>query len=163
MAVYLRPYWARTVLASIMMLIGTGLSLLTPYLIKVAIDQAIGGRDLRQLVERHARDVGQRHAGGRGQSAGAVQLQRSAVDRGQAAIAVGARKSDLAGTGDGHATRSRNVSGVTAGRALLKHDRGAIRNVALQAGRGPLEHSGADRRSSRDRLEIRRARASAKK
>ena len=51
MAVYLRPYWARTVLASIMMLIGTGLSLLTPYLIKVAIDQAIGGRDLRQLVE----------------------------------------------------------------------------------------------------------------
>jgi ATP-binding cassette subfamily B multidrug efflux pump len=51
MLVYLRPYRTRLALAALMMLIGTGLSLLTPYLIKVAIDQAIGGHDLRLLIE----------------------------------------------------------------------------------------------------------------
>ena len=51
MAVYLRPYRARIALAVLAMLIATGLSLLTPYLIKVAIDQAIGGKNLPLLIQ----------------------------------------------------------------------------------------------------------------
>lgn len=38
---YLRPYWRRMLLAFICMLVISGLTLLTPYLVKVAIDQHI--------------------------------------------------------------------------------------------------------------------------
>ena len=51
MLVYLRPYRARIAVATLLMLAGTGLSLLTPYLIKVAIDQAIGGHNLLLLFQ----------------------------------------------------------------------------------------------------------------
>jgi ATP-binding cassette subfamily B multidrug efflux pump len=51
MLVYLRPYRARIAVATLLMLVGTGLSLLTPYLIKVAIDQAIGGHNLLLLIQ----------------------------------------------------------------------------------------------------------------
>jgi ATP-binding cassette subfamily B multidrug efflux pump len=51
MLVYLRPYRARIAVATLLMLVGTGLSLLTPYLIKVAIDQAIGGHNFVLLVQ----------------------------------------------------------------------------------------------------------------
>src|SRR5947209_3569776 len=51
LAVYLRPYRLRIAVAAAAMLISTGLSLLTPYLVKVAIDQAIGGRNLPLLIQ----------------------------------------------------------------------------------------------------------------
>jgi len=51
MAVYLRPYRARITLAALAMLAATGLSLLTPYLIKVIIDQAIGGHNFPLLLQ----------------------------------------------------------------------------------------------------------------
>ena len=51
MAVYLRPYRWRIVFAAGLMLLATGLSLLTPYLIKVAIDQAITNRNLPLLLQ----------------------------------------------------------------------------------------------------------------
>jgi ABC-type multidrug transport system fused ATPase/permease subunit len=51
MLVYLRPYRVRLAGAAFLMLIVTGLSLLTPYLIKIAIDQAIGGHNLPLLLQ----------------------------------------------------------------------------------------------------------------
>jgi len=51
MLVYLRPYRTRIAVAMLLMLVATGLSLLTPYLIKVAIDQAIGGRNWPLLIQ----------------------------------------------------------------------------------------------------------------
>jgi ATP-binding cassette subfamily B multidrug efflux pump len=51
MAVYLKPYRPRITLAILAMLVATGLSLLTPYLIKIAIDQAIGGSNLPLLIQ----------------------------------------------------------------------------------------------------------------
>jgi ABC-type multidrug transport system fused ATPase/permease subunit len=51
MAVYLKPYRTRITLAILAMLVATGLSLLTPYLIKIAIDQAIGGSNLPLLIQ----------------------------------------------------------------------------------------------------------------
>jgi ATP-binding cassette subfamily B multidrug efflux pump len=51
MLVYLRPYRVRIALAALLMLAGTGLSLLTPYLIKVAIDLAIGGHNFPLLIQ----------------------------------------------------------------------------------------------------------------
>jgi ABC-type multidrug transport system fused ATPase/permease subunit len=51
MAVYLRPYRARIALAALAMLAATALSLLTPYLIKVIIDQAIGGHNFPLLLQ----------------------------------------------------------------------------------------------------------------
>ena len=51
MLVYLRPYRRRIALAILAMLVATGLSLLTPYLIKIAIDQAIGNKNLTLLIQ----------------------------------------------------------------------------------------------------------------
>jgi ATP-binding cassette, subfamily B, multidrug efflux pump len=51
MLVYLRPYQARIAVATLLMLVATGLSLLTPYLIKVAIDQAITRHNLPLLLQ----------------------------------------------------------------------------------------------------------------
>ncbi len=51
LSVYLRPYQARLFAAAALMLADTGLSLLTPYLTKVAIDQAILGRNLPLLIQ----------------------------------------------------------------------------------------------------------------
>src|SRR5436190_6981507 len=51
MLVYLRPYSARLAGAALLMVVATGLSLLTPYLIKIAIDQAIGGHNLPLLLQ----------------------------------------------------------------------------------------------------------------
>lgn len=49
MLAFVRPYWRRMGLAILLMLIVTGLSLLTPYLIKVAIDQYITAGDMEGL------------------------------------------------------------------------------------------------------------------
>lgn len=49
MLVYIRPYWRRMLVSIALMLIVTGLSLLTPYLLKVAIDQHIAGGDVAGL------------------------------------------------------------------------------------------------------------------
>ncbi len=49
MLVFIRPYWRRMLVSIVLMLIVTGLSLLTPYLIKVAIDQYITGGDVAGL------------------------------------------------------------------------------------------------------------------
>ena len=46
---FVRPYWQRLLLALTLMLIASGLTLLTPYLIKVAIDDYIIGGDLAGL------------------------------------------------------------------------------------------------------------------
>jgi ABC-type multidrug transport system fused ATPase/permease subunit len=51
LSVYLRPYQPRLWAAFGLMLADTALSLLTPYLIKIAIDQAIGNRDLPLLIQ----------------------------------------------------------------------------------------------------------------
>jgi ATP-binding cassette subfamily B multidrug efflux pump len=51
MSVYLRPYRGRLALAFVLMVIDTGLTLLTPYLIKLAIDNAITTRNLPLLLE----------------------------------------------------------------------------------------------------------------
>jgi ATP-binding cassette, subfamily B, multidrug efflux pump len=42
---YLRPHWRRMAVALVLMLVASGLSLLAPYLIKVALDTNIAGRD----------------------------------------------------------------------------------------------------------------------
>jgi ABC-type multidrug transport system fused ATPase/permease subunit len=49
MLVFIRPYWRRMLASVVLMLIVTGLSLLTPYLIKVAIDQYITNGDVAGL------------------------------------------------------------------------------------------------------------------
>jgi ABC-type multidrug transport system fused ATPase/permease subunit len=46
MLMFLRPHWRKMTLAFICMLIVTGLTLLTPYLVKVAIDQHITNGDI---------------------------------------------------------------------------------------------------------------------
>lgn len=46
---FLRPYWRRMAIAFVMMLIGTGLSLAAPYLVKVAIDTQITRGDTAAL------------------------------------------------------------------------------------------------------------------
>ncbi len=48
---YLRPHWQRMTLAAILVLISSALTLAAPYLIKVAIDQAIANRDVNALVQ----------------------------------------------------------------------------------------------------------------
>ena len=50
MLVYLRPYRWRIALAALMMLVGAGLTLLTPYLIKQTFDDAIARRDTSRLL-----------------------------------------------------------------------------------------------------------------
>jgi ABC-type multidrug transport system fused ATPase/permease subunit len=50
MIVFIRPYWRRMLLASLLMLLATGLTLLAPYLIKVAIDQYITTGDNNGLA-----------------------------------------------------------------------------------------------------------------
>jgi ATP-binding cassette subfamily B protein len=47
---FLAPYWRRLVLVMAISLISTGLSLVTPYLSKDLVDQALVGRDLTALV-----------------------------------------------------------------------------------------------------------------
>lgn len=49
MLTFIRPYWRRMLLAIMLMLVMTGLSLLIPYLIKVAIDQHITTGDVPGL------------------------------------------------------------------------------------------------------------------
>ena len=44
------PYWPQMIAATALMLISTGGSLLTPYLIKVAIDEDIASGDVRGLI-----------------------------------------------------------------------------------------------------------------
>ena len=39
--VFIRPHWNRMAIAFVLMLVATGLTLLAPYLVKVAIDQHI--------------------------------------------------------------------------------------------------------------------------
>ena len=46
---YLRPHWQRMTLAFACMLVASGLTLLTPYLVKVAIDQYITQGDIAGL------------------------------------------------------------------------------------------------------------------
>ena len=47
--VFLKPHWQRMLLAFILMLVSSGLTLLTPYLVKVAIDRHITQGDLAGL------------------------------------------------------------------------------------------------------------------
>jgi ATP-binding cassette, subfamily B, bacterial len=47
---FLAPYWRRLVLVMAISLVSTGLSLVTPYLSKDLVDQALVGRDLTALV-----------------------------------------------------------------------------------------------------------------
>jgi ATP-binding cassette, subfamily B, multidrug efflux pump len=47
---YLRPYWKHMTAAMLLMLVGTGLTLLIPYLLKVAIDQHILAGDSTGLM-----------------------------------------------------------------------------------------------------------------
>ena len=47
---FLAPYWRRLVLVMAISLVSTGLSLITPYLSKDLVDQALVGRDLGALV-----------------------------------------------------------------------------------------------------------------
>jgi len=47
---YIAPYWRRLVLVLVLSLIGTGLSLLLPYLTRILIDRALLGRDTGALV-----------------------------------------------------------------------------------------------------------------
>ena len=47
---YVAPYWRRLVLVLVLSLIGTGLSLLLPYLTRLLIDRALLGRDTGALV-----------------------------------------------------------------------------------------------------------------
>ena len=51
MLTFLKPYWGRMVLAFFLMLLSSGLTLLTPYLVKVAIDQHIAARDTPGLIQ----------------------------------------------------------------------------------------------------------------
>lgn len=50
MLAFLRPYRRRMILAFALMLVATGLTLLSPYLMKVAFDQAIAGGDTGMLA-----------------------------------------------------------------------------------------------------------------
>lgn len=50
MLAFLRPYASRMALAALLMLVVTGLTLLTPYLIKVAIDESIAQNNLPELT-----------------------------------------------------------------------------------------------------------------
>ena len=50
MLAFLKPYRGRMILAALLMLVTTGLTLLTPYLIKVAIDDHIAGGDAEGLT-----------------------------------------------------------------------------------------------------------------
>src|SRR5687768_4068644 len=50
MLAYLRPYWRQMLAAFGLMLLASGLTLLTPYLIKVAIDQYIVAGDMGGLT-----------------------------------------------------------------------------------------------------------------
>ena len=43
---FVKPHWRKMVLAFVMMVISTGLSLATPYLVKIAIDQHITQGDI---------------------------------------------------------------------------------------------------------------------
>jgi ABC-type multidrug transport system fused ATPase/permease subunit len=47
---FVRPYWPQMLAATLLMLIATGGGLLTPYLIKVAIDEHIAAGDVRGVV-----------------------------------------------------------------------------------------------------------------
>jgi ATP-binding cassette subfamily B protein len=47
---YVTPYWRRLVLVLVLSLVGTGLSLLLPYLTRLLIDRALLGRDTGALV-----------------------------------------------------------------------------------------------------------------
>ncbi|MBI5300489.1 MAG: ABC transporter ATP-binding protein [Chloroflexi bacterium] len=47
---YLRPHWQRMIVAAILVLISSGLTLAAPYLIKIAIDQAIAQNDAASLL-----------------------------------------------------------------------------------------------------------------
>jgi ATP-binding cassette subfamily B protein len=47
---YVAPYWRRLVLVLVLSLVGTGLSLLLPYLTRLLIDRALLGRDTGALV-----------------------------------------------------------------------------------------------------------------
>ena len=51
MLTYLRPHWRKMTLAFVLMLAASGLTLATPYLIKVAIDQNIAQGDLTGLTQ----------------------------------------------------------------------------------------------------------------
>lgn len=46
---FVRPYWQRMAIAFVLMLIASALTLLTPYLIKIAIDEHIANRNLAGL------------------------------------------------------------------------------------------------------------------
>lgn len=48
--VFVRPYWRRMLVAFVLMLVASALTLATPYLIKVAIDQYIAQRDVPGLT-----------------------------------------------------------------------------------------------------------------
>ena len=47
---YVAPYWRRLVLVLVLSLLGTGLSLLLPYLARALVDRALLGRDVNALV-----------------------------------------------------------------------------------------------------------------
>ena len=47
---YVAPYWRRLVLVLVLTLLGTGLSLLLPYLARALVDRALLGRDVNALV-----------------------------------------------------------------------------------------------------------------
>lgn len=47
---YLKPYWQRMLAATLFMAVNTGMKLLSPYLVKLAIDVHISGRDLKGLA-----------------------------------------------------------------------------------------------------------------
>jgi ATP-binding cassette subfamily B protein len=47
---YIAPYWRRLVLVLVLSLVGTGLSLILPYLTRLLIDRALLGRDTGALV-----------------------------------------------------------------------------------------------------------------
>ena len=46
---FIRPHWQRMIVAFLLMLVGTALTLVTPYLMKVAIDQYIAQNDVAGL------------------------------------------------------------------------------------------------------------------
>ena len=48
---YVAPYWRRLVLVLVLSLLGTGLSLLMPYLARALVDRALLGRDVNALVQ----------------------------------------------------------------------------------------------------------------
>ncbi len=48
---YVAPYWRRLVLVLVLSLLGTGLSLLMPYLARALVDRALLGRNTAALVQ----------------------------------------------------------------------------------------------------------------